>query len=154
MYYLLRPIYVLIILNVYSVIIELSSDSGTNSSGFSTVEYQLIELEANVHPLHVARDSVRLLNSNSIQMNHINAFMLAFYGRSPLNIVHAGFDIIRADMRPMEEGSSLVVVSAENAEMIEQIFTASQTAIDILDDLLQYEHIDSGRQTICGWMNV
>ena len=84
----------------------------------------------------------------------MNAFKLAFYGRSPLNIVHAGLDIIRADMRPMDEGSSLVVVSTENAEMIEQIFTASQTAIDILDDLLQYEHIDSGRQTICGWMNV
>ena len=75
------------------------------------------------------------------------------YGRSPLNIVHAGLDIIRADMRPMEEGSSLVVVSTENAEMIEQIFTASQTAIEILDDLLQYEHIDSGRQIICDWRN-
>ena len=47
-----------------------SSDSGTNSSGFCSVEYQLVELEANVHPLHVSRDSVRLLHPSLIPLNH------------------------------------------------------------------------------------
>jgi hypothetical protein len=31
--------------------------------------------------------------------------------------------------------------------LIEQIFTASGSSIDILNDLLIYEHIDSGRRT-------
>ena len=66
--------------------------------------------------------------------------------RSPLNIVHAGLDIIRSEMKAIENSSS-VVLSSETAEMIEQIFSASETAINILDDLLNYEHMDSGRFT-------
>eukprot|EP01037_Dinobryon_pediforme_P035710 gene35710-42238_t len=42
------------------------------------------------------------------------------------------------------ENSSSVVLSSETAEMIEQIFSASEMAINILDDLLNYEHMDSG----------
>ena len=40
--------------------------------------------------------------------------------------------------------SSSVVISSESAEMLEHIYSASQATIDILNDLLQYEHIDSG----------
>ena len=66
--------------------------------------------------------------------------------RSPLNIVHAGLDIIRSEMKAIEDSSS-VVLSSETAGMVEQIFSASETAINILDDLLNYEHMDSGRFT-------
>jgi hypothetical protein len=72
--------------------------------------------------------------------------------RSPLNVVHAGLDIVRSDVeaQSLNLGASgvpsagRVHISAETAEMIEQIFAASSTAIEILDDLLVYEHIDSG----------
>ena len=37
-----------------------------------------------------------------------------------------------------------VVLSSESAEMLGHIYSASQTMIDVLNDLLQYEHIDSG----------
>ena len=55
-------------------------------------------------------------------------------------------DIIRSEMKAIEDSPS-VVLSSETAEMIEQIFSASETAINILDDLLNYEHMDSGRFT-------
>ena len=75
--------------------------------------------------------------------------------RSPLNVVHAGLDIVRSDIEAQylnlgaagsaaAAGGGGIQISAETAEMIEQIFTASSTAIEILDDLLVYEHIDSG----------
>lgn len=67
-------------------------------------------------------------------------------GRSPLNIVHAGLDIVRSEMKPVDDSSS-VTVTCETAEMIEQIFSASETAIDILNDLLHYEHMDSGHRS-------
>ena len=35
-------------------------------------------------------------------------------------------------------------ISAETAAMIEDIFAASGTSIEILNDLLDYERIDSG----------
>ena len=60
-----------------------------------------------------------------------------------MNIVHAGLDIVRAEMKPVD-GSSMVSITAETAEMIEQIYSASETAINILNDLLHYEHMDSG----------
>ena len=60
-----------------------------------------------------------------------------------MNIVHAGLDIVRAEMKSVD-GSSMVSITAETAEMIEQIYSASETAINILNDLLHYEHMDSG----------
>ena len=71
--------------------------------------------------------------------------------RSPLNVVHAGLDIVRSDVKAQslflgtaDVTSADIHISADTAEMIEQIFAASSTAIEILDDLLIYEHIDSG----------
>ena len=65
--------------------------------------------------------------------------------RSPLNIVHAGLDIILSEVKTNQVNwSSSVVISSESAEMLEHIYSASQATIDILNDLLQYEHIDSG----------
>ncbi len=45
--------------------------------------------------------------------------------RSPLNIVHEGLDIIRSE------------IEADN--MIRNIFSASETSINILYDLLHYD---------------
>ena len=43
-----------------------------------------------------------------------------------------------------EDGSESLSLSSESAEMLEHIYSASEAAIDVLNDLLQYEHIDSG----------
>jgi signal transduction histidine kinase len=57
--------------------------------------------------------------------------------RSPLNVVHAGLDILLSEMRS-------ALMSAEIIELIEDIFSASESAIYILNDLLEYEHLDAG----------
>ena len=76
--------------------------------------------------------------------------------RSPLSVVHAGLDIVRADIQTSaghqsqaaanmdSSTSSAVYISAETVAMIDQIFSASGTTVEILDDLLVYEQIDSG----------
>lgn len=67
--------------------------------------------------------------------------------RSPLNIVHAGLDIIRAEINPHSNELFLPSLSKEAAEMIEDVYSASETAIDILNDLLNYENIDAGKNS-------
>ena len=57
--------------------------------------------------------------------------------RSPLNVVHAGLELLLAD---------LVATGAlpSTLTLLQDIFFASSAAIEILNDMLQYEHIDSG----------
>ena len=68
--------------------------------------------------------------------------------RSPLNIVHAGLDIVRSEIEASSGGGPVVFISPETAKMIRNMFSASETAIQILNDLLHYEHIDAGEDTI------
>ena len=57
--------------------------------------------------------------------------------RSPLNVVHAGLELLRADLAAAGALSSTL-------NQLQDIYIASSAAIDILNDMLQYEHIDSG----------
>ena len=57
--------------------------------------------------------------------------------RSPLNVCHAGMEILKAELE-------IAGVSDSMKDLLEDIFAASNTAIEILNDMLQYEHIDSG----------
>ena len=57
--------------------------------------------------------------------------------RSPLNVVHAGLELLRADL---EAAGVIQSVS----DLLQDIYFASNTAIEILNEMLQYEHIDSG----------
>ena len=66
--------------------------------------------------------------------------------RSPLNIVHAGLDIVRHEFE-LKDGSSVVHISTDTAKMIENIFSASESAIANVNDLLHYEHLDSGNHS-------
>ena len=66
------------------------------------------------------------------------------YTRSPLSVVHAGLDILKAKVKVLNN-SGQVIIDADTVELVEQIFSSSGTSIDILDDLLVYEHIDSGK---------
>eukprot|EP00597_Dinobryon_sp_UTEXLB2267_P014484 CAMPEP_0170111490 /NCGR_PEP_ID=MMETSP0020_2-20130122/8505_1 /TAXON_ID=98059 /ORGANISM="Dinobryon sp., Strain UTEXLB2267" /LENGTH=454 /DNA_ID=CAMNT_0010337027 /DNA_START=701 /DNA_END=2062 /DNA_ORIENTATION=- len=58
--------------------------------------------------------------------------------RSPLNVVHAGLDILRSEL---QSSSS---VAGNTMDLVEDIYSASETAINILNDLLHYDHMDSG----------
>ena len=57
--------------------------------------------------------------------------------RSPLNVVHAGLELLRADLAAAGVLPSFV-------GLLQDIYFASNTAIEILNEMLQYEHIDSG----------
>lgn len=61
--------------------------------------------------------------------------------RSPLNVVHAGLDILRSEMGDaLSTGPGAKFIS----DLVEDIFQSSQSAIEVLNDLLSYEHIDAG----------
>ena len=53
-------------------------------------------------------------------------------------MVHAGLDLLRSELQAI---SSL---PRSTLELVEDIFTSSESAINILNDLLSYEYIDAG----------
>ena len=57
--------------------------------------------------------------------------------RSPLNVAHAGLEILKAELE-------LIGASAAILNLLDDIFSASNAAIEILNDMLHYEHLDSG----------
>ena len=60
--------------------------------------------------------------------------------------MHAGLDILRSEIDANSGGTTgtVVFISPETAKMVRNMFSASETAIQILNDLLHYEHIDAG----------
>ena len=62
--------------------------------------------------------------------------------RSPLNVVHAGLELLLVDLKRVDGDVNDRLRAA--VELVEDIFSASDTAISILNDLLNYEHMDSG----------
>ena len=64
--------------------------------------------------------------------------------RSPLNVVHAGLDLLMAEIKEAEPEADTVPISRNTAELIRHIFSSSESAIDLLNDLLQYEQLDAG----------
>lgn len=63
-------------------------------------------------------------------------------------MVHAGLDILRSDVT--RDDPNAVILDRDKIELIEQIFSASGKSIDILNDLLIYEHMDSGNDHAYG----
>ena len=57
--------------------------------------------------------------------------------RSPLNVVCAGLEILKVDLEALRVAGSIL-------DLLNDINFANNTAIDVLNDMLQYEHIDSG----------
>ena len=57
--------------------------------------------------------------------------------RSPLNVAHAGLEILKTELEAARVSISIL-------SLLDDIFSASNTAIEILNDMLHYEHIDSG----------
>ena len=67
--------------------------------------------------------------------------------RSPLNVVHAGLDILRSEVRNLPAAAIQAAVRFMS-DLLEDIFSSSETAILILNDLLQYENLDAGTESI------
>jgi len=64
-------------------------------------------------------------------------------------VVHAGLDILRSELSCLDTvGGLFGQMSDSTAELIEDIYTASETAIAILNDLLHYEHMDAGTKSV------
>ena len=66
--------------------------------------------------------------------------------RSPLNVVHAGLDLLLAEVRSEDPTSPHVPIQRSTADFIVHMFTSSESAINILNDLLQYEHMEAGME--------
>ena len=57
--------------------------------------------------------------------------------RSPLSVACAGLEILKADLEALRVANSIL-------DLLSDINFANNNAIEILNDMLQYEHIDSG----------
>mmetsp|Transcript_18253 Transcript_18253/g.25052 ORF Transcript_18253/g.25052 Transcript_18253/m.25052 type:complete len:392 (-) Transcript_18253:1577-2752(-) len=64
--------------------------------------------------------------------------------RSPLNIIYAGLDMLKLEMLSSSTVDDHDVKKLRFAELLEEVYAATESAIEILNDLLQFEHIDSG----------
>ena len=73
---------------------------------------------------------------------HLNVIHPGY--RSPLNVVHGGLDLLMSEIRESDPNAEFVPISRSTVELIQHIFSSSESAIDILNDLLHYEQIDAG----------
>ena len=62
-------------------------------------------------------------------------------------MVHAGLDILRSEVRNLPAAAIQAAVRFMS-DLLEDIFSSSETAILILNDLLQYENLDAGTESI------
>lgn len=106
-------------------------------------EYEAAKLEANLRPSCVARNKVRYLRSGTVSCILICFWLTWTSSRSPLNVVRVGLDILRSELtRP----NSTTKIDPATLELLEDIISSSDTSIDILNELLDYEHMDAGIQ--------
>jgi len=93
-----------------------------------------------VLPGRIARMNA-VVSSEMLSLKQVFVRYVSHEIRSPLNVVHAGLDLLRTELKQM-----LVHISSmdDTMELLEDIFAASGSAISILNDLLNYEHIDAG----------
>ena len=58
--------------------------------------------------------------------------------------MHAGLDLLMAEIKEADPEAATVPISRSTVELILQIFSSSESAIELLNDLLDYEQIDAG----------
>jgi len=61
--------------------------------------------------------------------------------RSPLNVAYAGIEYMRQKL--VEQSCNTEVL-----ELVDEVFIANESAIAVLDNLLNYESIDAGQFTL------
>lgn len=59
-------------------------------------------------------------------------------------MVHAGLDLLMSEIKDADPEAATVPISRSMVELIYGIFSSSESAIDMLNDLLQYKQIDAG----------
>ena len=64
--------------------------------------------------------------------------------RSPLNVVHVGLELLVSIIKSTDPAMPYIRIDRSNADFILQMFYSSESAINILNDMLQYEHIEAG----------
>jgi len=79
---------------------------------------------------------------HSLSLKQVFVRFVSHEIRSPLNVVLAGLELLRADLN---SGVNLSI-----SDLIDDMQSAAETAITILNDLLNYEHMDAGtKDTKC-----
>mmetsp|Transcript_25988 Transcript_25988/g.37270 ORF Transcript_25988/g.37270 Transcript_25988/m.37270 type:complete len:835 (+) Transcript_25988:1356-3860(+) len=76
--------------------------------------------------------SMEMLNQRQILVRYVSHEI-----RSPLNVMHAGLQLLIDELRQHTDFLKCM-------ELVEDILSASDSAISILDDLLSYEYLDAG----------
>ena len=82
---------------------------------------------------------VRVLAISTMQSLSLKQVFVRFVSheiRSPLNVVLAGLELLRSDLN--------IGVKHSIFDLIDDMQSAAETAITILNDLLNYEHMDAG----------
>eukprot|EP01035_Chromulina_nebulosa_P069335 gene69335-biopygen23142 len=83
-------------------------------------------------------------NMNLLRLKQIFVRFVSHEIRSPLNVVHAGLDLLVAEIKDADHIGDKVLIERKTADFVIQMLSASESAINILNDLLQYEHIEAG----------
>eukprot|EP00597_Dinobryon_sp_UTEXLB2267_P018742 CAMPEP_0201113918 /NCGR_PEP_ID=MMETSP0812-20130820/78106_1 /ASSEMBLY_ACC=CAM_ASM_000668 /TAXON_ID=98059 /ORGANISM="Dinobryon sp., Strain UTEXLB2267" /LENGTH=617 /DNA_ID=CAMNT_0047377495 /DNA_START=109 /DNA_END=1962 /DNA_ORIENTATION=- len=111
------------------------------SNEANLVSYAFIQLGFTVMVTVLPGRIVRINSLLSMEMLSLKQIFVRYVSheiRSPLNVVHAGLDILRGELESYKS------LSEDVLELVEDIFSASDSAINILNDLLNYEHLDAG----------
>eukprot|EP01036_Dinobryon_divergens_P023757 gene23757-32142_t len=117
------------------------SDSWTTTGESAVVGYIVVQimciLLATVLPTRFMRRVVQMSEA-ILQLKREFVRYVSHEIRSPLNVVHAGLELLKADLTAADG------VLSSTLTLLQDIYFASSAAIEILNDMLQYEHIDSG----------
>jgi hypothetical protein len=62
-----------------------------------------------------------------------------------LNVVHVGLEMLVSLIKSADPTSPFIFIDRSTTDFIIQMFFSSESAINILNDLLQYEHMEAGR---------
>ena len=76
---------------------------------------------------------------HSLSLKQVFVRFVSHEIRSPLNVVLAGLELLRTDLN--------TGVNLSNIELIDDMQSAAETAITILNDLLNYENMDAGTKS-------
>mmetsp|Transcript_17069 Transcript_17069/g.23459 ORF Transcript_17069/g.23459 Transcript_17069/m.23459 type:complete len:922 (+) Transcript_17069:41-2806(+) len=97
----------------------------------------ILTIVVSVLPGRITRMNA-IVNMEMLALKQVFVRYISHEIRSPLNVVHAGLDLLRSELQ------SVASLSRSTLELVEDIFTSSESAINILNDLLSYEYIDAG----------
>eukprot|EP01036_Dinobryon_divergens_P061853 gene61853-biopygen30372 len=92
---------------------------------------------------------------NLLRLKQIFVRYVSHEIRSPLNVVHVGLEMLVSLIDSAATTSSAIIIDSSTADFIRQMFFSSESAINILNDLLQYEHIEAGTFSLsCNALNM